>query len=324
MHPAQRGTNTRRAVVDLAPSRDVPLYAPSRVRPPSGALFGVILATTGSRRSPRPVRKEFPPSSTSSCTQNEAPVSGQYDRTTVSALRTQRRRRSRRGRRRAVHCFCTHRVRHDLQTPSRDDRPAPASPPAGTHRVMRAREISTHRVMRPRNPCSNGTRRWLQQSEVTNRPLGHIHYRSGSRHRAVRCHVRTERNAPGRPDALRDAQGLLGDDTHRGGDHDSRHAAVAHRPGGRRHQPPPGGRPARRAHVPDDHQGRGATSSTTGWRTRIWPAIPLKSTAGAELLNLTAHAEQPSAPSSTFHTNIQSTSTRRAFRCSKQRRASRE
>ena len=30
---------------------------------------------------------------------------------------------------------------------------------------------------------------------------------------------------------------------------------------------------------------------------------PLKSTAGAELLNLTAHAEQPSAPSSTSHTN---------------------
>lgn len=31
--------------------------------------------------------------------------------------------------------------------------------------------------------------------------------------------------------------------------------------------------------------------------------IPLKSTAGAELLNLTAHAEQPSAASSTSHTN---------------------
>ncbi len=75
MHPAERGTNTRRAVGDLAPSRDVPLYAPSPVRPPSGALFSVILATTRSIRSPRattsstrPVSKEFPPSSTSSCT----------------------------------------------------------------------------------------------------------------------------------------------------------------------------------------------------------------------------------------------------------------
>ena len=153
-------------------------------------------------------------------------------------------------------------------TPGRPPAPARTNkPPPGTRRVTRAQETSTHRVKRPRNRGPHRTRRWQRRtghraaptSRGHDQPPGHIHRRSGVKaRRAVRCHVRTEPNAPGRPDAMRGAQALHGDDTHRDEDHGSRHAhaAVAHQRADGRHRPPPRGRATRRANVRDDHKTR--------------------------------------------------------------------
>ena len=152
--------------------------------------------------------------------------------------------------------------------------------------MTRAQETSTHRVTRPRNRGQHRTRRWRRRtghraaptSRGDDRPLGHIHRRSSVKaRRAVRCQVRTEPKAPGRPDAMRGAQALHGDDTHRDGDHGSRHAhaAVARQRADGRHRPPPRGRANPSCEPTGRPRGeRRATSSTTRSRTRTWPAKP--------------------------------------------------
>ncbi len=95
------------------------------------------------------------------------------------------------------------------RNPPSDARPGNQHPPSETAPKSRAASnppmAATHRTPR----CSNQPRRrptaWPHPSKI----------RGQGARRAVRCHVPTEPNAPGRPDAMRGAQALHGDDTHR-------------------------------------------------------------------------------------------------------------
>ena len=157
--------------------------------------------------------------------------------------------------------------------------------PAEWKRAQEPKRPSTHRVKRPRNPGQHRTRRWQRRTRPRcsnnprRRPTAWPHpskIRVKARP-AVRSQVRTEPNAPGRPDAMRGAQALHGDG------HAPRWRSWK-RACPRRRGPPTSrwtpstasawtGNPSC-ARTGRPRRVKTATSSTTRLRTRTWLAKP--------------------------------------------------